>query len=261
MLSKIIVIKFKNMSIQTILNEIGLNKSKGDVYLAALETGRGSVIEIAKKANLPRTTVHEILQTLNKMGLVSYIAKGRGKIYIAEKPNKLLNILKAKQIKLEKALPELTSLLNTKGLLPKARLYEGIEGIKTIFEDTLTTSDKLLRGILSMEDLYQIPGKDFMNDYVDKRIKAGIKLKVIRSKQKEVEETWNASTKENRELHYASDDFVFPMTTYIYDDKVALIGTEKENFGMIIESEEFYKTLLNLFEITWQVTKVAKKID
>ncbi|HLD20422.1 MAG TPA: hypothetical protein VJB93_04235, partial [Patescibacteria group bacterium] len=61
--------------------------------------------------------------------------------------------------------------------------------------------------------------------------------------------------------HYAPQDMIFPMTIYIYDKKVGIIATQKENFGMIIESEDFYTTLKNLFEIMWQVTRVGGKID
>jgi sugar-specific transcriptional regulator TrmB len=249
------------MNLLNILSDFGLEKSKGDVYLAALETGTGSAVEIAKKANLPRTTTHEILQYLVALGLVSFVVKGRTRIYTAESPNKLKTILKEKERRLENVLPELTSLLNTSGLRPRVRFYEGVAGIKTVLEDTLTVKDKILRGILSMADLYENPGKEFMDDYVKRRVAAGIKLKVIRSEIKEVEEIWPSSHEENRELHYAPKDMVFPMTIYLYDKKVGIISTQKENFGMIIESEDFHLTQKNLFEVLWQVTRVMRKVD
>ena len=51
------------------------------------------------------------------------------------------------------------------------------------------------------------------------------------------------------------------MTMYLYDDKVALIGTQKENFGLIIHSQDFFVMQSHLFETLWQVTRVAKAID
>lgn len=247
------------MQIEKILAEFGLTKNKGAVYLAALQIGTGSGQDIAKIANLPRTTTHEILEHLITLGLISYITKGRGRIYTPEKPEKLKSLLAEKERHLESALPELNMLFNTKGLKPKVKFYEGIEGIKTVFEDTLTVSNKVLYAILSTEDLFKIPGKDYMNDYTNRRIKAGIKLNVIRSEVKEVEETWPSSTKENRELHYAQYDMIFPMTMYLYDNKVVIIGTQKENFGMIIESENFFHTQKNFFDILWQTTRIMKK--
>jgi sugar-specific transcriptional regulator TrmB len=249
------------MLIEAILADLGLTKNKGVVYLAVLETGSGSVVEIAKRAELPRTTVHEILQGLVNLGLVSFVIKGRTRIYNAETPNKLKTLLKEKERKLENVLPELFSLLNTSGEKPRVRFYEGVTGIKTVFEDTLTVKNKILCGILSMQDLYVIPGRDYMDDYVKRRVAQGIKLKVIRSEAKEIAETWPASHEENRELHYAPKEMIFPMTIYLYDNKVGIIGTQKENFGMIIESSDFYLTQKNLFDVLWQVTRVMKRVD
>ena len=249
------------MEIQSILQQLGLSKNKGVVYLAALEVGNGSAYEIARKAQLPRTTVHEILQQLMSMGLVGFIVKGRTRIYTAEPPARLKRILQEKERLLESALPELTSRFRTSGRRPSVRLYEGLEGVKTVFEDTLTVRDKILCGILSMADLYNIPGKKFMDGYVKRRIETGIRLRVIRSAVKEVEEVWPTSSKELREVRYAPRDMIFPTTVYFYDKKIVVIGTEKENFGMIIESEDLYTTQKNLFEVLWDVSRIGKKID
>lgn len=247
------------MKINKVLEEFGLNKTKGTVYLAALSVGTGTAQEIALQAGLPRTTTHEILAQLLAMGLVSLTTRGRTRIYTAENPQKLKNILKEKERKLDAVLPELSSLLNTTGVRPHIRFYAGLSGIKTVFQDTLTCQSKVLRGILSMEDLYRVPGPEYMDWYVGERINAGITLQVIRSAQKEVAEVWPASHAEKRELRYAPMNQIFPMTVYLYDNKVGLIGTQKENFGMIIESADLYQTFNNLFSVMWEVSKIAKK--
>lgn len=249
------------MLAKNILEELGLNKSKADIYLAALEIGTGSAQQIANHARLPRTTVHEILQHLVALGLVGFVTKGRTRVYSAEPPEKLKVLLKEKEAKLEKALPELAALFNTVGVKPRVRFYEGEAGIKTVFEDTLSVSNKLLRAILSMKDLYEMPGKDYVNAYTRRRIEAGIKLRVVRSEGNEVEKVWPSSTKDSRELHYSPDGVVFPMTLYIYDNKIGVMSSKKENFGMIIESPDLYQTMKNMFDVMWQVTRVMKPVD
>lgn len=246
------------MRIEHILKDFGLGPKKASVYLAALQVGSGTVQDIAAKAGIPRTTAHEILRMLRGMGLVHFTTRGRTQIYTAEKPTKLQAILRDRQAKLERALPELLSLYKTSSARPSMRVYEGVEGVKSVFEDTLTVSDKRLYGILSMEDLYDVPGKDYMDDYVKRRVEAGIHLDVIRSEVKDVERTWSPSARELRELRYAPKPFVFPMTVYLYDAKVAIMGTQNETFGMIIESREFYTTLKNLFDVLWDVSRIAK---
>lgn len=257
-----ILLKNATMNIETALAELGLEKNKGAVYLATLEIGKGSVIEIAKKVGLPRTTVHEILQHLLALGLVNFTVHGKRRIYIAERPEKLKSLLNEKNRILQSILPELGVRFNSiSGTKPRVSYYEGLNGIKTVFDDTLTVTDKLLIGVLSMEDLYQVPGKEYMDEYVKRRVSNGIKLKVIRSDVKEVEEIWPSSNDEKRELHYAPQGFVFPMTVYLYDNKVSIISTKKENFGMIVESADLYQTMKNFFEIVWQVSRATRKKD
>ncbi len=249
------------MKIERVLAELGLEKTKGSVYVAALGLGQGTAQDIAARAGLVRTTTHEVLQNLVRMGLVSVLMRGRTRLYSAESPEKLKMLLQEKERMVAGVLPELLALVPTKGVKPRVRFYEGVEGVKTVFEDTLTVSNKLLLSILSVQDLYQIPGKEFMDHYVARRVKAGIKLHVVRSEGKEVGETWPTSRQEAREVHYAPAGMEFPMTIYMYDHKVGIIGTQQENFGMIIESEDFYATMKNLFEVMWQVGRVGKAKD
>lgn len=249
------------MHIEKVLNEFGLTKNKGMVYLAALKLGTGTVEDIARAAALPRTTVHEILEHLAGMGLVSFVTKGRARLYVAEHPEKLLSIIKEKERHLQTVLPELSSVFRSTAPWPQIRFYEGVHGIKNVLENTLQVKNKLILMISSIKNLYEIPGKDFMDDWVERRIAADIKIKVLRSEVNDVAGLWPSSTSCKREVHYAPPDILFPMSVFIYENKVGVISTKKENFGMIIKSDEFSQTLKNFFEVMWQVTRVCPKVD
>lgn len=243
------------------LEQFGWENKKARIYLAALELGEAKANAIAKKAGLSRPTVYDILEKLSQEGLISFYEKRGVRYFIAENPEAIARQLQARQSALTGLLPQLKSVYNTLEAKPRIRFYEGLVGVKAIFEDTLTVRDKFLAGILSMADLYKTPGKKFMDDYVSRRIQAKIKLRVIRSQQKEVEETWPSSAKENRELRYSPEGMIFPETIYVYDNKVGIIGTQKENFGLIIESDDFHQTQENLFKALWDVSRPGACID
>lgn len=237
-----------------LLKEFGFKEKEAAVYLGLLELGEAKAHEISLKARVSRPTTYEVLEKLKEDGFVVEIEKNKIKHFIANDPEIFKRDLEAKQHAFDLILPELRSVYNQLKSKPKITFHDGVGGIKAVFEDTLNTHDKTLRGILSMEDLFHAPGKEFMNDYVKRRIEKGYSLKVVRSKPKEVAQTWPSGSEENRELRYPPENMVFDMTTYIYDNKVGLISTEKENFGLIIESEEFSKTMRNLFEVLWQIS-------
>lgn len=240
-----------------LLKEFGFKEKEASVYLGLLELGEAKAHDIALKAHISRSTTYEILENLKEDGFVAEIEKNKIKHFIANDPEIFKRDLEAKQHAFGLILPELKSVYNRLKSKPKITFYDGVAGIKAVFEDTLNAQNKTLRGILSMEDLFRVPGKEFMNDYIKRRVEKGYSLNVIRSKPKEIAPEWSGDPAEKRDLRYPPENMVFDMTTYIYDNKVSLISTEKENFGMIIESEEFNKTMRHLFEALWQISIFA----
>jgi sugar-specific transcriptional regulator TrmB len=241
------------MSIDQVLVQIGLQETEAKFYLAALELGQASVREIASKAGISRTNAYDVLARLFEQGLVTQVSAAANKsmLVAAEPPDQLTELLDGRRRKLDTLLPELRSLHNRSSGKPRVRFYQGLEGIKLVLNDTLTVRDKKLLGILSMRDLFEVPGRSWMDDLVRRRIDAGVFLRVVRSPVKDIPNVWPQSTADLREVRFASPDFVFTMTSYLYDNKVAIISSRRENFAMTIESEEFATMQRNLFEVLW----------
>lgn len=242
------------MSLIQELKQFGLDNKKTKVYLATLELGEAKVSEIAKKSGIERPTVYDILNKLVRDGMVGFYEKRGIRYFVAENPVTIRRQLQAKEEAFVAILPQLISLYNTSEIKPRIKFYEGVVGVKTIFEDTLTARNRELYSILSVSDLFRIPGHEFMEQYVARRIQAGIKLRVIRSKAKDVQEIWPTDNQSLRELRYAPAKMIFTMTMYMYNDKVSLISSTKENFGIIIESQEFRENMQYLFEALWQIS-------
>jgi len=241
------------MGIDQILVQLGLQETEARFYLAALELGAASVRDVAAKAGISRTNAYDVFARLLEQRLVMEVgaASNKSMLVAAEPPEHLLELFDARRRKLDGLLPELKSLYNRSSDKPRVRFYQGLEGIKLVLDDTLTARDKKLLGILSMRDLYEVPGREWMEDLVRRRIEGGVFLRVIRSPVKDIPHVWPESTTDLREVRFASRAMVFTMTSYIYDDKVAIISSRRENFAMTIESEEFAMMQRNLFEMFW----------
>src|SRR3990167_6928519 len=136
------------------LSQFGLTPNQAKVYLALLELGEAKVQEIAKKARILRTTTYEVLEQLKNLGIIGMYNRHGVRIYMAEPPRALERILDEKKKSIHEVLPELESLYNISEFKPKIRYYEGPEGFKAVYEDTLNVSKKNLYGILSMQDLF-----------------------------------------------------------------------------------------------------------
>lgn len=243
------------MALDDELAQIGISGKRAKFYLAALELGEAPVQAVARKAGISRTTAYDVLERLARDGLIIRVRK-RGRYHIAaEDPARLLRIMEDRQRMLSSLLPELQSMYQGSTVRPRIRFYEGREGIKTVLYDTLWCWSKQLSGILSMADLLDVPGRAEMDAYVARRIVTGVNLRVVRSRVKEIgDDVWPTRGADLRDLRYAPDGLVFTMTTWIYDNKVSIISSRREDFGMVIESEEFSDLMKNLFTVLWQAS-------
>lgn len=237
------------------LAQFGLTPNQTRVYLALLELGEAKVQEIAKKARILRTTAYEVLEQLKEIGLISMYMRHNARMYMAEPPKKLGDLLEERRKSIDAILPELEARYNRGGFQPKIRYYEGLEGYKTVYEDTLTAKTKQLYGILSMQDMLEKLGERYMNDYIARRVQGGVRLSVIRIGPHEVKPIWPGNAKELRRVRFAPEGFEFPLTVYIYDNKVSVMSTKRENFGLIIESREFMQTQKAMFDVLWSASR------
>ena len=72
---------------ENVLKQTGLTEKQAKIYLACLELGQAKVPEIAKKAEIKRTTAYGILDELVSLGLVNYSQKNKQKLYRAGNPD------------------------------------------------------------------------------------------------------------------------------------------------------------------------------
>src|SRR5581483_2129774 len=72
------------------LIEFGLSQKEAKVYLALLELEVGSVSEVAKSANINRSSTYVVLSSLKKKGLISTSEDKKIQMFVATPPEMLL---------------------------------------------------------------------------------------------------------------------------------------------------------------------------
>ena len=111
---------------------------------------------------------------------MSIEVRGFKRYYAAASPEKLELIVEAKRATLRDSLSELTALYNLKGGSSSIRCYNGIEGIKSTYEDILT----ILRRndfYLAISDQQRWIGldQDYFEKYKRRRMKLGVKTRLL----------------------------------------------------------------------------------
>lgn len=237
------------------LQSLGLSEKEAKLYLNALELGTFSVMGIANKSGLKRPTCYLILEELVKKGLISIIPRAKKTAYLAESPDALIKQADENALLAKRLAPQLHAVYNTYKKQPAIKFYSGQKGVHNIYEDILKSNIREYYYIGSGEELIRMAGKDFIDDWIGRRIKQGIKTSSIRMRKTEVREEMYQDTKEAlREIRYAPADTYIPDTILIYGKKVAVVSTKKDNFGFVVESDDFVTTMSGLFKALWQIS-------
>src|ERR1035437_1752533 len=83
------------------LQEIGLTDKESTVYLALLQVDSASVLDLAKKTKINRSTTYVVLESLKKKGLVSETSVGKKTHYQAESPERLKTYVERQKVVFE----------------------------------------------------------------------------------------------------------------------------------------------------------------
>ncbi|MDD4287610.1 MAG: helix-turn-helix domain-containing protein [Candidatus Peribacteraceae bacterium] len=239
------------------LLDFGLTKDEACVYLALLELGGSYVSAIAKKSGIHRVVCYKILDDLVGKGLVSSFLKNKVKHFAVESPQILVRRQQEKLDKAKKILPELLSITNALAYKPKIQYYEGLEGMKNIFEETLTAQSELL-GYTNLEDIPKVIPEEFLRDYAKRKIAKGLKTRMLSPHTpralKYLEKYYPRGFDPNLvEILFVNPrEFHFEYEITIYGEKVAILSlNSEERMGLIIESPIYARTQRAVFQLAW----------
>ena len=253
------------MNLQEVLQEFGLTERQAKVYLAALELGEGTVSEIAQKAQVERTGTYYVLESLKLKGLTSRFQKINKDKYLAADPKEILNLSKCRQQLIEEYMPEFRAFQGLSNLKAHVRLYEGTEGIKTVWKKTLEKKNKEIlafSGYRLAEETAQFYGREYVDwglNYIKERAKKNIFTRVISEESPQARERQKVDKEELRELRLVpKEKFLFRNEIDILDDWVA-VTSYKELIALVIESKEFAQTMKNIFELAWDGAEKYQK--
>ena len=235
------------------LRKLGLSDKEAVIYVKALESGVFSASGISARTGIKRPTCYLILSDLIEKGLIISVPRAKKALFTAEDPEKILRQVQENLSLAEKLIPELKMIRKSENQDPFVKYYSGQKGVHAIFEDILKCKEKKYSFIGSGKDVIEITGKDFIDDWLIKRVNKNIQSVSIRMKKTENEENFYQN-QPMQELKLAPENIHIPETIFIYDDKVAIISTTKENFGFVVNSQDFSETMRGLFTALWSIS-------
>lgn len=242
--------------INSALNHLGLLDDEAKVYLTLLQLGRGPVSTLAKRAGVPRVNGYHLLDGLVKKRFARCALENGKKIYYAEAPEILVKQQVERLRVAEQILPSLRQLTRLKESKASIRSIDGLEGIKSVFEDSLNSTGEII-GYANLETLQQHL-KEYFYYYAEELQRRRIRSRLL--------SPFTKGAKNFRKTYFPSDprrerieivfvdqqQFPFESDVYIYGNSVATFTiTAKQSFGVVIESPQFAQAYRSFFNLSW----------
>jgi sugar-specific transcriptional regulator TrmB len=247
--------------LETELQKIGLSEKEAKVYLAALELGPSPVQKIASKAKVNRATTYVILEGLMKKGIITTFDQGKKRLFVAEGPHALKNVIHHQQEELDKKeqmleglFSQLQSVHNTLPNKPVVRFFDGKEGLKSMLEELLESKTTQARVVYPTHAVANLFNEEERKDYRERRVKKGIKIKSIYS-DRGLDQMKNPLSDRKR---VPEEKFSFTSEIEIWEDKVIFAALEGQVSGVMIQSQAMAQTMRTLFDMAFES---AEKYD
>jgi len=247
----------------SLIATLGLSEEEARVYLALLELGSQPASVAARKAGFKRGHTYNILHSLAGKGIVQEFIKGKTRSFTACSPASLISILENRRLDLEnqkrtltEALPDLERLRNPAAVQPKVRFFQGVEGIKEIYEETLRGTEKEIYAIGDFEHFFPKENNPELHEWVwnycKRRAEKGIWYLGILNKSPTSDIAFKKRKAEKRKLKMLQG-VDLEVEINIYGNTVAVMSSSKDMVGLIVEDKPTADTLRNFHKAIWQM--------
>lgn len=247
----------KNEKLLENLKEFGLEENEARVYLASLSLGPTTILKISKYSEVKRTTVYEIVDDLERKGLMKKEIHGFKTLYSPEHPERLKNTLESKQVLLSRVLPELEGKYHLKGTESSIRYHEGLSAIKNIYDDLLKDL-KPHDFYYAISNVTEWQGHDeefFIKNHVEKRAKMRINTKLIFTDSELARRRKQTEKNFNEEIKIITKDTKIHLDFVITPYKLVMFQLHEPLVALVIENQAMINAQKEIFELLWNKTE------
>jgi len=243
------------------LHGAGLSEKEAKVYLASLELGGGTAVQIARKSGINRGTTYLIAENLMQRGLMSGVERGGSKNFCAEPPSHLVSriekeheTLATRRELLAAALPELEAIVKGSPARPSVRYYEGEDGLRVMREILYKNRREEILNAVDMDAFCGAIPHDNMREHLKNihRYDLGGRILYTCSDELNKKLMANLVNRVGWERHRVpKQKYPFDGEIVIFGNTVAFLSYRNGIVGAIIEHESFARTMRGIFELAW----------
>jgi len=144
--------KIASENLTKALLQLNLTEKEIMSYLILLQRGALSVQDISRSTGINRVTTYAAIEELKQKGLISESRKGKRKLFVAEDPESIQNLIIEKREKIRKEekifeniiLPALKAIDINQENRPEVKFFEGADRINKVYDDYVLKASEVI---------------------------------------------------------------------------------------------------------------------
>lgn len=256
------------MNLINALQNLGLNEKEAKVYLALLQLGQSTAYVVASRSGIKKPTAYVVLNQLVEKGFVKNIPRAKKQLFVAELPELLISSAEEKINATKGSLPELMALRKGKGGKTSVAYFQGMNGIRQVYEGVLKKMrkrPKLKREYVAFYAHQQDTPQElleYFDEINEQQRKHGIKRRGItvhhptiikKYLKKEVSEKFGVEVKALSKDKYSSR-----VSIEIFDSSVHIFSHRNMEIT-VIDNLDVAEAMKQIFEMIWDLVEKDKK--
>ena len=238
------------------LETYGLSKKEAEIYISIIHSGPATVLQIARKTQLPRTTLYPILDTLVARGILKSGKEKKKTVFAVEPPKVLRRKLKEKELAFDDISSELGALYDHVASSPDIILYEGTDGFKRMWQRIYNANVDEYRILTSATGMLEYVKKPYIiKSVIARRIELGIKSLQLVPENDETRKIVQYDKQQLRESRLLPTDTKTPATIIQFGEEIAFMTTRRENAMIVMASGDVALTFKTMFDLVWKCAK------
>lgn len=251
--------KESTRSLYKTLKELGLSEYEQKLYAVSLNLGPSPVAKLAEHLGVSRPNIYKVIEGLEKHGLATFSTKsGYSKLFMVDSPSKVTELLRKKRdtyASIDKELtaivPDLIALYKQGDLPTKIKIIQAQEDLFNAFEQVFEEAQDEIKYLGSSKDLNAFVSYPRLEKQIKKRIKRGVRTKLLVFPDEDAIEFKKRDMEELRETRFLENADPFVTGFYLFANKV-IIWQPKAPLAVLIEDEYIVAMLKSIYGILWK---------
>lgn len=264
------------MNIDETLAVLKLNEKEREIYQLLAKSGWSTVLSLARKCSIKRTSIYNILDGLIEKGFVDIKIDDSTTYYnIADTKNIQLAIKQEKDKidKMQEALNTLNSNLPLLSIGDKSKtsvhFYRGVSGVESVEWKMASVKDSVTL-IIATTEWRDVTGREFSETMRQRRVENNASIRELMNPEKYniIPDDLNLPYTNNKEYiknlyaHREISKEIFDITNevIIFNDSTYFYSFDQTDIVVIeIISKGYANMFRNLFELAWDKAKIKDK--